>query len=171
MDLQCHKIYSLTFLLLYMMRVGLFMYPEQRIKALCVSLICPPIIMRRKLSSNKLPQAHTQATPFKKCTGRQKDEGRGEATKSFLSRHPQASQKALHRESLRSWRKQNSPHSIPHFYLNPAPSVCCLVPPPWWSNKEYAIPFFAPILFSVYYYSRIYNYHIQMRATLRKKSK
>ena len=35
MDLQCHKIYSLTFLLLYMMRVGLFMYPEQRIKALC----------------------------------------------------------------------------------------------------------------------------------------
>ena len=67
-----------------MMRVGLFMYPEQRIKALCVSLICPPIIMRRKLSSNKLPQAHTQATPFKKCTGRQKDEGRGEATKSFF---------------------------------------------------------------------------------------
>ena len=75
--------------------------------------------MRRKLSSNKLPQAHTQATPFKKCTGRQKDEGRGEATKSFLSRHPQASQKALHRESLRSWRKQKElliTHLIPHFF-------------------------------------------------------
>ena len=109
MDLQCHKIvYSLIFLLLYMMRVGLFMYPEQRIKALCVSLICPPIIMRRKLSSNKLPQAHTQATPFKKCTGRQTEREGERLQNSLLLRHPQASQKALHRERLLSWRKQNT---------------------------------------------------------------
>lgn len=90
MDLQCHKIYSLTFLLLYMMRVGLFMYPEQRIKALCFTNL-PSHNYEEKITSNKLPQAHTQATPFKKCTGRQKDEGRGEATKSFLSKHPRLS--------------------------------------------------------------------------------